>query len=76
MRALQLFTPKFNPDASTPERVAFAREATVDAFGRHFPAEGSDGFRDRVPVAQPPTVAAAHFKRGRHRRLTTWRFAG
>ena len=61
------------------QRADFAREAAADAFGRHFPAEGSDGFRDRVPAAQQPTVAAAHFKRGRrgrHRRLTTWRFAG
>ncbi len=76
MRDLNLFKPKFNPSAVSPERAGFAAAAAEDAFGTRYPHPDAATFRDRTPNAQVPEVDSRHFKRGRHKRMPSWRVSG
>ena len=64
------------PKTISPERAAFAREASVMAFGNQFPHPDTATFRDRLPAAEVPKIVTAPFKRGRTRRFLSGRVAG
>ena len=73
---MNIYNPTPNGINPSTARTSFARQCAREAFGKFYPADGADEFVDRLPNVPAPNTTLQSHKRGRRRRLPSWRMAG